>query len=79
MPTKKKTQVRRVKSPQQRLAEVVKEKGSERIVAEELRKAGVKCSQQSINAWIKKHWPPRPATQAALKALYGIPARWSEV
>ena len=78
MPTKKKT-IRKTKSPQHRLAEIVKEKGSERAVAEELRAAGVKCSQQAVSAWIKKHWPPRPATQVALKTLYGIPMRWSAV
>ncbi len=78
MPTKKKPRVRKPKSPQERLAEVVKEKGSARVVAEEIRATGVKCSQQAVSAWIKNHWPPRPATQAALKDLYGIPARWSE-
>jgi hypothetical protein len=66
------------KTPQLMLAAVVKRKGSERIVAEELKAAGVKCSQQSVSAWIKNHWPPRPATQQALKRLYRIPATWGQ-
>jgi hypothetical protein len=58
------------------LAAVVEEKGSERAVAEELTSAGAKCSQQSVNAWIKGLWPPRPATQGVLKKLYRISGPW---
>jgi len=64
------------KTPRELLADVVKRKGSERVVAEEVRTQGVKCSQQSVSAWLKGEWPPRPATQAALKKLYRIPATW---
>ncbi len=65
------------KGPREILAEVVKKKGSARVVADELRNAGVKCSQQSVSAWTKGLWPPRPATQGVLKRLYKIPATWS--
>jgi len=59
------------------LAAIVKTKGSERIVAEEISAHGVKCSQQAVSAWIKGAWPPRPATQQVLQNLYKIPATWS--
>lgn len=61
---------------QKLLADVVQEKGSARAVADEMKAAGHKSSQQSVDAWVKGHWPPRPATQAALKALYKIPMPW---
>ncbi len=65
------------KRPPELLADVVKRKGSERIVAEEIKAEGVKCSQQAVSAWIKGAWPPRPATQEVMKRLYKIPATWS--
>jgi hypothetical protein len=66
----------RFKEHRRLLANVVKAKGSGRVVAEELTAQGVKCSQQSVSAWLKGEWPPRPATQAVLKRLYNIPATW---
>lgn len=77
MVTIKKRAVKPITKHRKLLAAVVKSKGSERVVAEELKAAGVKCSQQAVSAWIKGAWPPRSATQAALKTLYGIPATWS--
>ncbi len=65
------------KTPRELLAAVAKRKGSERVVAEEIKATGLKCSQQAVSAWIKGKWPPRPATQEALKRLYRIPATWS--
>ena len=59
------------KSQQQLLAEVVALKGSERVISEELG-----CSQQSVSAWIKGEWTPRPVMQRKLKALYKIPMPW---
>ena len=61
---------------QKLLADVVTEKGSARAVADEMKAAGHKCSQQSVDAWVRGLWPPRPATQQALKALYKIPMPW---
>lgn len=58
------------------LAEVVEQKGSGRAVAEEMVAAGYRCSQQSIDAWLKGHWPPRPKAQEGLKTLYKIPTPW---
>ena len=75
--TKKRTTAKPLSKHRKMLAAVVKEKGSERVVAAEINAQGVKCSQQAVSAWVKGLWPPRPATQAALKALYGIPATWS--
>lgn len=64
-------------SPQQKLlAEIVAKKGSGRAVAEEITAAGARCSQQSVDAWVKGHWPPRPATQQIIKKLYKIPTPW---
>ena len=64
-------------APQQKLlAEIVKERGSARAVADEMKAAGHKSSQQSVDAWVKGLWPPRPATQDALKKLYKIPTPW---
>ncbi len=65
------------KKPAELLADVVKRKGSARVVAEEVKAKGVKCSQQAVSAWVKGAWPPRPATQEVLKRLYKIPATWS--
>lgn len=79
MASKKTGSKKKPTTPQQLLAEVVKEKGSARAVADEMRAAGYKSSQQSVDAWVKGHWPPRPATQDALKKLYKIPAPWSRV
>lgn len=59
------------KSQQQLLAHVVMLKGSERAVSKELG-----CSQQSVSAWIKCEWTPRPAMQRKLKELYKIPMPW---
>ncbi len=67
----------KLKTPPELLADVVKRKGSARVVADEIEATGLKCSQQAVSAWIKGHWPPRPATQEALKRLYKIPATWS--
>lgn len=61
---------------QKLLAAVVEEKGSARAVADEMKAAGYKCSQQSVDAWVKGHWPPRPATQKALNTMYKIPMPW---
>lgn len=72
----KKKAVTKELTPQQLLAEVVKEKGSARAVADEMKAAGFKSSQQSVDAWVRGLWPPRPATQQALKKLYKIPATW---
>ena len=77
MATRKKGTAPKDHTPQQLLAEVVKSKGSARAVADELSAAGIKCSQQSVDAWVKGHWPPRPATQQALKKLYRIPVPWA--
>lgn len=77
MATKKSSAPKKRPSPQQKLlADIVAQKGSGRAVAEEIRAHGVRCSQQSVDAWIKGHWPPRPATQKALKELYKIPMPW---
>ncbi len=73
----KKTSGKKPLTPQQLLAEIVKQKGSARAVADEMKAAGHKSSQQSVDAWVKGLWPPRPATQDALKALYKIPVPWS--
>jgi hypothetical protein len=73
----KKTGAKKRASKQQKLlADVIKEKGSARAVADEMKAAGHKSSQQSVDAWVKGLWPPRPATQDALRKLYQIPAPW---
>lgn len=77
MASKKTGGSKKTPTPQQLLAEVVKEKGSARAVADEMKAAGYRSSQQSVDAWVKGLWPPRPATQDALKKLYKIPAPWS--
>lgn len=77
MATTKKSAPKPVSKHRKMLAAVVKTKGSERAVAAEINAQGLKCSQQAVSAWVKGLWPPRPATQAALKTLYGIPATWS--
>ena len=76
MATKKKPLANKVTDQQRLLADVIKQKGSARAVADEMKTAGFKSSQQSVDAWAKGHWPPRPATQAALKKLYRIPTPW---
>lgn len=76
MASKKKGAVPKPLTHQQQLAEVIKQKGSARAVADEMKAAGHKSSQQSVDAWAKGYWPPRPATQAALKKLYRIPTPW---
>ncbi len=62
---------KREKSQQQQLAEVVKRKGSGRVVAEELG-----CSQQSVSAWAKGIGLPRSAAQTKMRKLYRIPTPW---
>lgn len=62
---------KREKSHQQRLAEVIKSKGSGRAVAEE-----VGCSQQSVSAWAKGVGLPRARAQAKMRKLYRIPTPW---
>lgn len=77
MATKKTGAKKKSATKQQKLlAEVIKAKGSARAVADEMRAAGHKSSQQSVDAWAKGLWPPRPATQDALKKLYQIPSPW---
>lgn len=75
--TKKKVAAKKRNEQQRKLlADVVAQRGSGRAVAEELKAAGYRCSQQSVDAWLKGHWPPRPATQDGLKKLYRIPTPW---
>ena len=73
---KKKSAIKPNERQRKLLADVVEQRGSGRAVAEEMVAAGYRCSQQSIDAWLKGHWPPRPKTQEGLKTLYKIPTPW---
>jgi len=68
---KKRTALKRSKTHQQRLAEIVTRKGSGRAVAGELQ-----CSQQSVSAWALGLTLPRPPMQKKMRQLYRIPTPW---
>lgn len=53
------------------LAAVVKSVGSEALVAEKL-----KCSQQSVSAWLHGTNSPREAMQRRMAKLWDIPMPW---
>ncbi len=53
------------------LAAAVRKAGSEDKMAEQL-----KCSQQSVSAWIRGTNVPRAAMQAKLFELFKIPQPW---
>jgi len=54
-------------APQKQLAAVVRSKGSGAAVAKELR-----CSQQSVSAWMTGVSTPRPRMQRKIQKRYGI-------
>ncbi len=60
-----------VATQQALLVAVVKNKGSGARVAKELR-----CSQQSVSAWARGTWLPRPDVQKRMLKRYGIPMPW---
>ena len=55
------------------LANVVKEVGSEALVADKLG-----CSQQSVSAWLHGTNFPRAPMQVKMKKLWGIPTPWTK-
>lgn len=72
--------MKRKKLPQQALlAEIVVRKGGGAIVAKELHTKSLKCSQQSVSAWVVGSWLPKGPMQERIEKVYGIPFGWKKL